>query len=334
MSSGLVTLGETMVALSSARPGPLRGARSLDLSMAGAEATVAIGIARLGHPATWIGRLGDDELGESVRAALRGQGVRVLARADAQAPTGLMIKERRTVDVSRVHYYRAGSAGSRLSPDDIDAEVIAQHGILHITGITPALSDTAASAVRTAVRAARAADVMVSFDVNYRSRLWTEAAAREQLSAVARLADIVFASVDELGLVTDGPLADPVAAAATLLDEGPARIVLTDGARGAISVGVSARGSAGSLGSAVAIPGISVLRQPALPVRVADPVGAGDAFVAGYLSAVLDGLEETDRMHRAAAVAAICVGSEGDWEGLPTRAELTLAGLGGGTVAR
>ncbi|HWN33768.1 MAG TPA: sugar kinase, partial [Pseudonocardia sp.] len=308
---GLVTLGEVMVSLSANRIGPLRHARHLDLSVAGSEANVAIGVVRLGHPATWLSRLGDDEFGALVRATVRGQGVTVCAQVDPVAPTGLMVKERRTGDVGRVLYYRAGSAASRLSPADLPSGVLEAAQVLHVTGITPALSSTAAEAVRHAVSVARAAGVTVSLDVNYRARLWDLPTAQAELSSLARLADVVFASADEL--VVLGAEGDPE----RLLREGPHTVVVTDGGKGAFSVGAA-----------------GVVRQPAFPVRVVDPVGAGDAFVAGYLAGLLDGLDEPARMRQAASAAAICVSAEGDWEGLPTSADLNLVGRGDGTVVR
>jgi 2-dehydro-3-deoxygluconokinase len=132
-----------------------------------------------------------------------------------------------------------------------------------------------------------------------------------ELSALARLADLVFASADELAMVdADG---DPE----RLLADGVHAVVVTDGSKGAYSVTAA-----------------GVVRQPAFPVRVVDPVGAGDAFVAGYLAGLLDDLDEPARMRQAAAAAAICVGAEGDWEGLPSTAELTLVSSADGTVVR
>ncbi|HTE61731.1 MAG TPA: PfkB family carbohydrate kinase, partial [Solirubrobacteraceae bacterium] len=110
------------------------------MSVAGAESNVAIGVARLGHPVTWIGRVGDDELGELVLRTLRAEGVDVAAVGrEPDAPTGLMIKERRVGAVTRVHYYRSGSAGARLAAGDIHDGLLADAGIVHVTGITPAL---------------------------------------------------------------------------------------------------------------------------------------------------------------------------------------------------
>jgi 2-dehydro-3-deoxygluconokinase len=170
----LVTLGETMALFSSDRVGPLRHAATMRVGIAGAESNVAIGVRRLGHPAAWIGRVGSDELGHLVLGRLRAERVDVdAAVVDQDAPTGLMVKEHRTADLTRVVYYRRDSAGSRLEPGDLDEARIRAARVLHLTGITPALSATARAAVHAAAETARGAGVPVSLDVNYRAALWS-----------------------------------------------------------------------------------------------------------------------------------------------------------------
>lgn len=143
--TALVTLGETMAVLAADRPGPLACGTSLRLGFAGAEATVAIGVSRLGHQASWTGRVGADSAGTMILDGLRGESVDVSrARVDDTASTGLMLRERRTPDHTRVTYYRRGLAGSRLAPDDIDPELVTRARVLHVTGITPALGDAPA----------------------------------------------------------------------------------------------------------------------------------------------------------------------------------------------
>jgi 2-dehydro-3-deoxygluconokinase len=310
----VVTFGETMAAMRSG--GPLRLGGTLSLSVAGAESNVAIGLARLGHGVAWVGRVGDDELGALVLRTLRAENVDVSgAVTDLVRPTGLILFERRTGDVTRVQYYRSGSAGSGLEPADLLpalAPVPApgdkhRQGILHITGITPALGPSAAKAARSGAERARQAGRLVSFDVNYRSRLWSVEDARTTLRPLAAAASIVFGSEQELALLTDDPGADAQAAADKLLGLGVRAVILKRGAHGAIAYTADGETSV-----------------PARAVRAVDVIGAGDAFVAGYLSGVLDGLGTDGRLRRAATVSAFAVGSSGDWEGLPTRTELSL----------
>jgi 2-dehydro-3-deoxygluconokinase len=308
----VVTLGETMAVFTSASVGPLRHATSLTVGAAGAESNMAIGLRRLGASVAWIGRVGDDELGQLVLARLRGEDVDVRgAVVDPGAPTGLMVKERRTGTISRVHYYRRGSAGSRLGVDDVDEAAIVAARILHVTGITPALSDTARAAVSRAVEVARAAGTLVSLDYNYRSALWSPEEAREVLRVLTARADVVFAGEEETELVAGAPTVEALAAL------GPREAIVKRGAKGAVA----------------AVGGV-VCEAPAVPVRVVDPVGAGDAFVAAYLAGLLEGHDPEERLRAACAAGAFAVTVDGDWEGFPTRAELTLLARPDGTVLR
>jgi 2-dehydro-3-deoxygluconokinase len=310
----VLTCGETMAVLRG--PGPLRLGGSLELSVAGAEANVAIGLARLGHRVGWVGRVGADEPGELVRRTLRAEGVDVSAvTTDPSGPTGLMLAERRLGDLVRVTYYRSGSAGSRLSAADVLPGITEEVRLLHLTGITAALSDTARECVTEAASRARATGAAVSVDVNYRARLWPPDAARAALRPLTELADLVFASADELAMLAGHD--DLRVAAEEMLARGVGQVVVKRGADGATAYAAGVTASA-----------------PARPVTVADVLGAGDAFVAGYLSAYLDGAGIEDRLGRATATAAFAVARAGDWEGLPSRAELALLDLPGGTTVR
>src|SRR4051812_30789334 len=171
---GLVTLGETLGLLVAEDVGPLSLARGMRLSMGGAESNVAIGVARLGVAATWIGRLGDDPIGDLIERQLLAERVRCLVQRDP-SPTAIMLRERRTGTAARVSYYRHGSAGSHLQPADIPDGVVENAGLLHLSGITPALGPGPAETVREAMRRARQAGGPLSVDLNFPSRLWDAA---------------------------------------------------------------------------------------------------------------------------------------------------------------
>jgi 2-dehydro-3-deoxygluconokinase len=313
---GLVTLGETMALLSSDQVGRLRHASVLRLGIAGAESNVAIGVRRLGLPAAWSGRVGDDELGQLILRQLRAERVDVAAaKVDPEAPTGLMLKEQRTAELARVVYYRRGSAGSRLAPGDLDEATVTGAGVLHLTGITPALSGSARAAVHAAAETARGAGVPVSLDYNYRSALWSAAEAAAELRDLTAAADLVFAGDDEAALVVDER--DPAAMAGALARLGPRHAVVKRGADGAVAV---------VDGAFHAVPSVAV--------RAVDSVGAGDAFVAGYLAELLAGSDAAECLATAAACGAFAVTAPGDWEGFPTRDELELLRRRGGTVIR
>lgn len=310
MSAGtVVTFGETMALVRATEIGSLRHAHAMALGIGGAETNVAIGLARLGVPVSWLGRVGDDSLGERVAREIRAEGVDVRAVVDADAATGLMVKERPSASSTAVHYYRAASAGSRVSPSDLPDRWIEDAALLHVTGITPLLSSTARAAVLAAVDRARAAGVRVSFDINYRSALASATVAGPVLREIAERADIVFGGADEFAILY--PEASPAEAAALLRDAGCATIVLKQGPAGA-----------------TVFAGDAAVESPGFPIEAIDTVGAGDAFVAGYLSGLLGGLDLAETLRRANACGAMACLVPGDWEAAPTGRELTrfLAG--------
>lgn len=313
----VVTFGETMAALRA--PGVLRMGGSLDLSVAGAESNVAIGLARLGHRVRWAGRVGADELGALVLRTLRAEGVDIgHARTDdAGRPTGLLLTEPRLGTLTRVSYYRTDSAGSALTPADVLPALAPETRVLHLTGITPALGPSAAETVLAAARTAHDAGTTVCLDVNHRSRLWSADSARTALRPLLAHTDLLIASEDEVPLVLEQPGAAEPEAVKHLLDTGIREVIVKRGGRGATVF--TADGAA---------------HRPARQVDAVDLVGAGDAFVAGYLSGLLDGVDVPARLHRAVTTAAFAVATRGDWEGLPTRDELDLLDEPDGTTVR
>ncbi|MET9730105.1 sugar kinase [Streptomyces sp. NPDC006458] len=313
----VVTVGEAMAALRATGPIPL--APPMELSIAGAESNVAIGLARLGHRVGWVGAVGDDEFGTLVLRTLRAEQVDVThVRTDTDGrPTGLLVREDGIGDLVTVRYYRAGSAGSAIRTPDVLAALRPGLRILHLTGITPALGPSAAQAVEAAASRARELGATVCLDVNYRARLWTQGEARRALLPLARNADIVVASADELHLITDDPALDEKDALTALLAQGRREVVITRGGDGA-----SVTAAAGTVG------------VPARRVPVRDVVGAGDAFVSGYLSGLLDGLDTDGRLQRAINSGACSVATRGDWEDLPGRRDLALLDSPAGTTLR
>jgi 2-dehydro-3-deoxygluconokinase len=309
----LITLGECLMALVAQQQGPLAEAATFRSFAAGSEANVAVGVARLEHRVAFVGRVGRDGFGSAILRRLRGEGVDVSAVAvEESAPTALLVRERRAVGASEVLYYRAGSAGSRLGPEDLDRALelglLAGARWLHLTGITPALSASARAAVERALELARAGGLTVSLDLNLRRKLWRDDEAAPVLRDLAGRADVVLGSPYEVAVVAGRSADDdPRALADSLLELGPTIAVLKLGADGGMA---AARGS-------------SVVERAALPVAmVVDPVGAGDAFTAGWISAQLDGADLDEALEVAVACGAAAVAAEGDMSGLPTRPEL------------
>jgi len=298
----VLTLGEALVSFRS--PGPLAFGTALTPGLAGAESNVAIGLSRLGHRVEWVGRVGSDAYGHEVVRTLRAEGVQVdHVVIDDTAPTGLMLLEQRTADLTRVEYRRAGSAGSRLSPEALESVDFEDVRALHVTGITSAISASAAAAVQAAVEQASAAGTLVSLDVNHRARLWSRGDAAATLRRLLPHVSLLVASEEELDLVAPGSEAEAVAA---LLDGRIEQVALKRGADGASLFTSDGRVDA-----------------PSLKVTAIDTVGAGDAFCAGLLSGVLDGLDRVGRLDRAVQLGAWAVSTSGDWQGLPRRHELS-----------
>lgn len=283
MTGTTVCIGETMAQVTPADGTGLEHSRELRLAVAGAESTVAQYLADLGHPAAWVSRVGDDPFGRRIMTAVAARGVDVSGvRTDPDAPTGLYFKDPGP-DGTRVHYYRAGSAASRMTPADADRVDLAGARLLHLTGITPALSEGCAALVRTLMERAADTGTLVSFDVNYRPALWSSRAdAAETLLGLARRADVVLVGRDEGEALWDAPAAEDIHE--HLAPRGT--LVVKDGAVGATEFGA---------GSPVFV------AAPA--VDVVEVVGAGDAFAAGYLSALLHGSRADERLalgHRLA----------------------------------
>ena len=310
----IVCIGETMALFRSESFGPLTHSRSMALGIGGSESNVAIGLARLGARATWIGMVGADSLGELIVHEIRAEDVTVIAPRHPTAPTGLMIKERRTPATQQVSYYRTGSAGSGIRPHNVPAGVIEQTRILHVTGITPALSPSAAATIESAIQIARGNGALVSFDVNYRASLWQDRDVGSTLRSFVESADIVFAGLEEAALVVGE--GEPADVANRLAGIGPGEVVIKLGSAGAI-----------------ALTGGVLLRRAAISVPVVDTVGAGDAFVAGYLAELLAGAQPDRRLAMAVKTGAFACMVPGDWEGLPRRADLPLLDAGE-TVSR
>lgn len=272
------------------------------LDVAGAESTVACYLAMLGARVAWVSRVGDDPLGRLVRQRVGSYGVdTALVETDPGAPTGVFFKDPRLPadpgSHTSVHYYRAGSAASRLGPELLHEPALANCRLLHLSGITPALSDSCAEMVDGALTARPGARPVVSFDVNYRPGLWAPATAAPLLAALANRADIAFVGLDEAALLWGAATADEVRA----LLPGPGRLIVKDGPVGATSFGT-----------------YGATTVPAEPVDIVEPVGAGDAFAAGYLFGCLRGLDEPARLRLGHRVAGAALRTTSDVGELPS----------------
>lgn len=302
----ILTLGESLALLTAQDHGSLRYGSTMQLSFGGAESNVAIGVSRLGGRAAWMGKLGSDPIAELILRELRAERVHSYEVRDEEMPTALMLKERPFPGQSRIGYYRKGQAGSRLHPGDVRAAAIASSRVLHVTGITAGLGDAPTAALHVAIDAALAAGREVSFDVNHRTSLWKSAAeAGAVYRELARRADLIFAGEDEAELLVGERVVDRQLDA--LLALGRASTVVV---------------KQGAAGATVATRDGLRLHLPAISVDVVDTVGAGDAFVAGWLSEHVSGESTQQCLATAVECGAFACTGVGDWESLPTRAEL------------
>ncbi|MFJ9830238.1 sugar kinase [Streptomyces sp. NPDC101169] len=321
----VVTLGESMVTFLPTRPGRLADVPSFERGIGGAESNVACVLAALGHSTRWVSRVGADGFGSHLVERIAGYGVDVAAvRTDPSRPTGVYFRtaaDRAAAD-HEVAYYRAGSAASAMSAANTDLTAVRAGRVLHLSGITAALSAQCLDLVRHLSRPT-AGCPLLSFDVNHRPGLWTRADGAEVLLELARAADVVFVGEDEAEHtwgVTGGP-----AAIRALLPE-PALLVVKQAAQGATAFAhgdaeqpLRPDGGAPATGRAPRPAAAPPVREPAPHVDVVAPVGAGDAFAAGFLSATLRGLPLKHRLRHGHLMAAAALTTPADLAAPPAR---------------
>jgi 2-dehydro-3-deoxygluconokinase len=296
VSHDLFTLGEAMLRLWVAPGARLETAPALRVTVGGAEANVAVAVARMGRSAAWSSRLPASPLGRRVAAEIGSHGVDVDGvRWVEGARLGTYFVELSSPPrPTHVIYDRAGSAASSMSAADVPWDEVESARVVHLTGITPALSASCRQVCLEVARRARASSVRVTVDVNYRSALWPPADAAEALSELCTMADLVIVAERDARTVfgIDG---EPSKATVIAQERfGVESVVLTRGATGAAWRRGDVFGEA-----------------PAVPVRTIDRIGAGDAFAAGVILGLLeDDLARGVDLGRV--MAALTIGTEGD----------------------
>lgn len=288
----VLTIGETMIMVTPTPPAPLVSAREFSLAVGGAESNVALYLQELGHATTWVSRLGNDALGHRILATLIDHGIDVhFVALDPDAPTGLYVKDP-SGDSTSVHYYRSGSAASRMTPALALTLPLELVRLVHLTGITPGLSRSCADLIDAVVERVSGSGVLLSFDVNYRSGVWPVTVAAPILERLANRADVVLVGLDEArtlwGTQTPEQVRERLAH--------PDRLVVKSGADGATEF-------FGKTQTFVATP----------PVEVVEVVGAGDAFAAGYLAGLLDGSSSVECLSAGHTLAGRALSTTGDY---------------------
>jgi 2-dehydro-3-deoxygluconokinase len=284
MPHDVITFGEAMVRLSPPNFGRLEQARSLDLRVGGAELNTAVGLARLGRSTAWVSRLADNPLGRLIANHAREAGVsteHVVWAPDERV--GLYFLEFGAAPrASSVLYDRKGAAIAGVRPGVVPwPRLLAGARWFHVTGITPALSQSAAEATREALQAARAAGVSTSIDLNYRVKLWTQAEAGRWMSELMAYCDVLVTTEEDVGRVFGIKGKDHEEAAALTAKRFPLKVV-------AVTLRENPLVWKNSW-TAIAYRDGQVFRTRTYEVEIVDRLGAGDAFAAGLIHGLLDG---------------------------------------------
>ncbi|WTI18328.1 sugar kinase [Streptomyces sp. NBC_00820] len=332
----VAALGESMVTFLPTRPGRLADAPAFERTIGGAESNVACALAAAGHSVRWVSRVGADGFGDHLVEAIGSYGVDVTRVArDPERPTGVYFRTAadRATAAHEVAYYRAGSAASAMNADNVDLTAVRAARVLHLSGITAALSEDCLELMRE-LTAPRPGRPLVSFDVNYRPALWRDAEGPRVLLELARRADIVFVGDDEAreawglrgGRAVREALPEPEL---VVVKQGPGGAVVFDRSAGGAdrntegcdrNTGAFGRSACGTedFGGTEGADG-TVTHAPAPRVDVVAHVGAGDAFAAGFLSATLRGLPVRDRLRHGHLMAAATLTAPGDLAAPPAR---------------
>jgi 2-dehydro-3-deoxygluconokinase len=266
----------------------------------GDAANTAVMVARLGARARLLTRVGDDAAGRMLMAFWASAGVELeLVGVDGTAPTGLYVNERDALGEHRFSYHRAGSAASLLGPRHAARRFLRGLDVLHLTGITLAISPSAADAAEVAAERARAAGIPVSFAVNYRAQLKPD---RARLTQLARAADVLFLSEEDAVALLGVNRVDEVA---RVLELGAGEIVMTHGS-----------------GPASLLAG-NTLHELAPPaVTAVDTAGAGDALAGAYLALRFGGADARTALAYGVTAAALSCRGSGCARSYPGAAEV------------
>lgn len=298
----LLTFGESMIRLTTPPGVRLESATALEVTVGGAESNVAVALARLGRRVAWLSALPEHPLGRRIAREIGMHGVDVSPVVWVpEGRAGVYFMDTGSLPrPTRVHYDRAGSAVARLDAESLDPSLVRSARLLHLTGITPALSASAAECCRVLVEAAADAGVPVALDVNHRARLWSGGEARDGLAPLLEHVTVLLCGRDDARTIW-GIVGEPLDVAAGLLDRSAATVVVvTDGARGAVAMAREGRDE--------------MIHQPAAAVQPIDPVGAGDAFAAGFLHRWLDAPADlAGALRSGAALAALKMTMAGDF---------------------
>lgn len=302
MMSEVITIGETMAALTPKGTGYLHYMKDYEMRIAGAESNLAIGVCKLGHSASWISSLGDDELGYFVNNNIRAEGVDThYVQFDMEHRTGVMFKQVLPGKETSVFYYRENSAAANMKAESLTEEMFTGGKILHVTGITPVLSKDCEEMIYRAVELGRKAGLKISFDPNIRKKLWKDKDYTAVLQKIVAYTSILMLGLEEAEVLYGTTEKEEII---RKFFENPEAeyIAIKDGSKGAYVADRSG--------------GFVIPPHPCNPI---DPIGAGDAFNSGFLCGLLDGKSVKEAGEIAGIAGALATESYGDIEGYPTK---------------
>ena len=299
----VISLGEPMVEFCAMSRGPLKSIEFFERGWGGDVSNVVVAVSRLGHRSGIMCRVGDDEFGECFLEMWRNEGVDtshvIVENGAFTAVYFISIRENGEHDFT---YYRENSAASHFSPEDIDLNYISKARILHVSGITQAISSSCREAAFKAIEAARKSNVLVSYDPNIRLKLWSLNLAKAVVSYTIGMVDFVLLTGEEAKLITG--VDDVRDAALKVLRSGPRVVALKLGGEGCL------------------IAGSDVVRAPAYRVEIIDTTGAGDAFDAAFIVGVLENMPLQKIAYFANIAAALKCRGRGAVKPLPYRWEV------------
>jgi 2-dehydro-3-deoxygluconokinase len=308
----LVTFGEAMLRLTPSGSQRLEDVTNFDAYVGGTELNVCVGATRLGLETRWVSRLPENPLGRRIANTAREAGVDVScvewARDERVGLFFVELADSAGARAAEIVYDRAGSAMARVEPGMIDWDrALGDAQWFHVGGITPALSDSAAATLREGMEAARARSITVSYDVNFRPKLWSAERARAVQEPLMRLVDVLIASEHAAGLVfgAKGDAPELIARELQRMFDLPT-VAITGRERSqtrAIAWRAAVVTDRGSTSHVV----------PRMPADVAEPLGGGDAFAAGFIHGRIMYDSWHEALQRGAAMAKLKYGTPGDF---------------------
>jgi len=302
----VVTIGETMAVFTPSDFGKLRYVNNFNLKIAGAESNLAIGMKKLGFSTGWISKLGADEFGYFVAKTLKGEGVDISnVFFDKNHSTGLMIKEFTRSAETNVYYYRDNSAATFISPDDINEEYVKNARLIHLTGITPLLSESCFYSIEKIINIAKKNKIPISFDPNIRTKIWKNNNHSNKIKSLLLQSNIVLIGLNEANILFNTNDIKTIFAL-ILSNDNIEYLAVKDGKNG------------GWVGNKKELHKI----EPYNKCTVIDSIGAGDAFNAGFLAGLLRNYSLKDCGKIGAICGALVTQSFSDYESFPLDDEI------------